>query len=85
MNQRYGAPHFQQAQSENAAQEYHKVAYNQLEMAAPQAASRAVAQMTSMFRDIEKSVEANVNQQPRGLLSEITTESAHALEVQRQY
>ena len=41
------------------------------------------AQMTSRFRDIEHNVEANFSQQQRGSLSEITFESAQALEAQR--
>ena len=40
-------------------------------------------QMTSRFRDVENNVEANISHQQRGLLSEVTSESAQALEAQR--
>ena len=47
------------------------------------ASSRTAAHMTSRFRDIENNVEANFSHQQRGLSSEITSESAQALEAQR--
>ena len=55
----------------------------QVEIAAALATSRKAAQMTSTFRDIENNVAANLSQQQRGLLSEITSESAQALKAQR--
>ena len=53
-------------------------AYEQVDTAAALATSRTVAHMTSRFRDIENNVEANFRHQQRGLLSEISSESAQA-------
>ena len=39
--------------------------------------------MTTRFRDIENDAVANFSQEQRGLLPEITSESAQALEAQR--
>ena len=48
------------------------------------ATNRAAARVTSRFRDIEHHAEANFSRQLRGFLSEITTETAKALEAQRR-
>ena len=66
----------------NAAQEYEREAYKEVKTAAPLATSSTAAQMTSSFRDVENNIHANFSQQRRGLLSDISSESAQALEAQ---
>ena len=78
----YTAFHYQQEPFENAVQEHQRVAYERVEIAAAPA-SRAAAHMTSRFGDIENDVEANFSHQQRGSSSEITSESAQALEAQQ--
>ena len=70
-NQGYTAPSYQQEQFENAAQ------------VQTAALCDTAAQMNFRFSDIENNVEANFSQQQQGFLSEKTSESAQALEVQR--
>ena len=82
-NQGNAALHYQWEQFENAAQENQRVAYEGVQNAAALATSRTAAPMTSMFRVIENNAEANFCQQQRGLLSEVTSESAQALEAHR--
>ena len=55
-NQSYNAWQYGQEQSENAAQEFQRVPHEQVELAAALATNRAAAQVTSRFRDIEKTV-----------------------------
>ena len=78
-NQCYSALHYKREQFEHAAQKHQRVAYEEVQTAAALATSRTAAQMTFRFRDIENNAEAILSQQQRGLLSEITYESAHSL------
>ena len=82
-HQGYSALHYQQEPFETAAQEHQRVAYEEVETAAVLATSRTAVQMTSRFRDTENNVGANFSQQQKGLLSEITSESAQAPEAER--
>ena len=83
-NQGYIALHYQQEQFEHAAQKHQTVAYEEVQTAAALATSRTAAQATSRFRDTENNAVANFSQQQRGLLPEITSESAQEPEAQRQ-
>ena len=60
-----------------------KTAYESDEIAAPIAASRTAAYVTSRCRDVENNVDANFSVQQRGLSSEIDFESVQTLEAQR--
>ena len=82
-NQSYGALHYQQEHVEHAAQKHQRAAHEQVEISAAHATSRTAKQMTSRFRDIENNIQANCSHQQPGLLFEITSESAQALEAQR--
>ena len=82
-NQGNAALHLKWEQFENAAQENQRVAREGVQNAAVLSTSRTAAQMTSMFRVIENNAEANFSQQQRGLLSEVTSESAQALKAHR--
>ena len=57
-----------------------RLGYDQVEIAAALATIRTAAQITCRFRDIENNVEADFGHQQRVLSSEITRESAQALE-----
>ena len=81
-NQSYSALHFPRERVENAVQDCQRTAYEEVQTAAALATSR-VAQMTSRFRNMANNAEASFSQQQRGLLSEITSESAQSLETQR--
>ena len=80
-NQSYSALRYHQEQFKNAAQEHQRVAYEQVEIAAALATSRTAAHSASRFRDIMLRRISVVNK--RGLLSELASESAQALEGQR--
>ena len=82
-NQGYSALHNQQDQFENAAQEHQRVTNEEVQTAAYLATSLTAAQMTFRFRHIENNAEAICSQQQTELLSEMTSESAQVLEVQR--
>ena len=81
-NVSYSALRYQQEQVENAVQEHERVVYEQDEIAAAVATSRTAAQISSRFTDIKINDEANIRQQQQGM-SDITSESAQALEAQR--
>ena len=70
-NQGYSALHYQQERFEKYAHEHQQAAYEEVQTAAALATSRTAAQNTS---------EANFSHPQRGLLSEITSESAQAHE-----
>ena len=82
-SQGYSALQHQQEQFENAVQQHQRVVYDQVEIAAVFAVIHAAAQMVSRFGHLENHVETNFSNQQRGLLSEITSVSAQALEAQR--
>ena len=67
---------------ENNAQEHQRVADEQVETGAALATNRAAAHMTSRISDMMNNVEANFSRPHRGLLFEITFESAQTLDAQ---
>ena len=79
----YIALQYHQEQFENAVQEPSTGSFWSSRNCAALATDRTAAQLTSRFRHSENHVEGTFSHQQRGLLSEVTSESAQALEAHR--